>query len=57
MVFTEIQIQSFIVVGIMLFVVFVIGAIAIKMEHDEEKARRQRIVKRLNHERNYGRER
>ena len=54
---TEIQIQSLIVCAVFLAVVIIVGAVAIKMEVEEERARRKRIVRRLNHERNYGRER
>ena len=57
MVLTDIQIQSLIVLGIFLMVVIIVGSVAIKMEMEEEKQRRKRIVRRLNHERNYGRER
>ena len=54
---TLIQMQSLIVCLIGLIVVIVVGSVAIKMEMDEERARRRRIVRRLNHERNYGGER
>ena len=51
---TIIQTQSLIVCLVFLAVVIVVGSVAIKMEMDEERARRRRITRRLNHERNYG---
>lgn len=51
---TLIQMQSLIVCLIGLIVVIIVGSVAIKMEMDEERARRRRITRRLNHERNYG---
>lgn len=54
--FTLIQIQSLIVCAVFLVAVIIVGSVAIRMEVEEERARRRRIVRRLNHERNYRRD-
>lgn len=54
---TEIQIQSLIVCAALLLAVILVGYTMIRMEIREEREKRKRIVRRLNHERNYGRER
>lgn len=57
MILTEIQIQSLIVCAALLLAVILVGYTMIRMEIREEREKRKRIVRRLNHERNYGRER
>ncbi|MBQ5834034.1 MAG: hypothetical protein IIW36_04390 [Clostridia bacterium] len=57
MILTDIQIQSLIVCAALLLAVILVGYTMIRMEIREEREKRKRIVRRLNHERNYGRER
>ena len=57
MILTEIQIQSLIVCAALLLAVILVGYTMIRMEIREEREKRKRIVRRLNRERNYGRER
>ena len=57
MILTEIQIQSLIVCAALLLAVILVGYTMIRMEIREEREKRKRIVRRLNHERNYWRER
>ena len=57
MILTDIQIQSLIVCAALLLAVILVGYTMIRMEIREEREKRRRIVRRLNHERNYGRER
>ena len=57
MILTDIQIQSLIVCAALLLAVILVGYTMIRMEIMEEREKRKRIVRRLNHERNYGRER
>jgi hypothetical protein len=51
---TEIQIQSLILVGILFVAITIVGAFAIYLEREEERKKARRIMRRLNHERNYG---
>ena len=57
MILTDIQIQSLIVCAALLLAVILVGYTMIRMEIREEREKRKRIVRRLNRERNYGRER
>ena len=51
---TEIQIQSLILVGILFIAITIVGSFAIYLEREEERKKARRIMRRLNHERNYG---
>ena len=48
MVLTAIQIQSLIVVGVLLFAVAIVGTYACKIEREEEEERLARIRERYN---------
>lgn len=42
MIFTTIQLQSFIVIGVLLIAVAIVGTYAVKLENEEKNRRRSR---------------